>query len=425
MPGGIFNEPLMRGWTESNAGMDLGGPRNAFLDGVAPVDADRGGRLLERAIAGHETFDASAALARMTYVDDELAPGYVGRSLSPLAYKAGIEASGVPIYVRVGWMDAATAYGALARYATFSNPQELVLGPWGHAGWTFYDPYIAGAAGIAELDAAQSAEVIAFFDRRLKGAAPLAAAPSRAAAPSGAAKSIRYYVFGSGEWRAADSWPAAVGKPERLYLREGGELAAEPPRGSSGFDSYRVDFAASTGASNRWHTNFGGGRVRYPDRAGEDARLLTYTGSPLERDLEIVGSPVATLEVSSSESDGAVYVYLEDLAPDGSSTYVTEGQLRALHRRVAPPELGLEALGPRHSLERADGEELKPGEIVRLEIALQPTAVVIRAGHRPRLAIAGHDASTFHRYPETGTPELLVYRDRAKNSFIEVPARQP
>jgi uncharacterized protein len=416
MPGGIFNEPLMRGWTESNADMDSGGPRNAFLDGVAPVDGDRGGKLLARALAGHETFDASAALSRMTYVDDELAPGYVGRSLSPLAYKASIEASGVPLYVRVGWMDSATAYGALERFQSFSNPQELVLGPWGHAGWTFYDPYIESGAGIAELDSAQSAEVIAFFDRRMK-----AAAPSGAAARP--AKKLRYYVFGSGEWRQTDTWSAPGGRTERLYLREGGALSPEPPSGSSGSDAYKVDFSASTGPSNRWHTNFGGGRVRYADRASEDARLLTYAGEALERDIEIVGSPVATLEVSSSEGDGAFYAYLEDLAPDGSSTYITEGQLRALHRRVAPPEAGLEALGPRHSLERADGQDLKPGEIAEIRIAMQPTAVVIRAGHRLRLAIAGHDASTFHRYPEAGDPELRVYRNGADRSFIEVPAR--
>jgi uncharacterized protein len=102
---------------------------------------------------------------------------------------------------------------------------------------------------------------------------------------------------------------------------------------------------------------------------------------------------------------------------------VTEGQLRALHRRVAPPEPGFEALGPRHSLERADGQELKPGELAELRIAMQPTAVVIRAGHRLRLAIAGHDASTFHRIPETGDPEIRVYRNGADRSFIEVPAR--
>jgi uncharacterized protein len=416
MPGGIFSEGLLSGWSSSNASMDSGGARNAFVDGIAPVDGDRGGELLERAIAGHRTLDISGALARMTYVDDELAPGYDGPSLSPRSLEDRIEASLVPLYVRVGWMDAATAYGALERFLTFSNPQELVIGPWGHAGWTFYDPYIERKSGVAELDAAQSDEAIAFFDKRLKAAAP-------ASGFGAAAKKIRYYVFGSGEWRETETWPAPGGRPERLYFGSGGALLGRPPADASGSDAYRVDFAASTGSRNRWSTNFGGGRIDYPDRAAEDARLLTYTSEPLSRGMEIVGSPVATLSVSSSESDGAFYVYLEDVAPDGSSTYVTEGQLRALHRRVAPPAPGLEGLGPRHSLRRADGEGLKPGEIVELRIALQPTAVLIRAGHRIRVAVAGHDSSTFVRLPATGEPVIRVYRSADRPSLIELPTR--
>jgi uncharacterized protein len=412
MPGGVFSESLLRGWSSSNASMDSGGARNAFVDGVAPVDGDRGGALLERAIAGHRTLDISEALARATYVDDELAPGYDGPSLSPRACEDRIEASGVPLYVRVGWMDAATAYGALERFLTFSNPQELVIGPWGHAGWTFYDPYIERESGVAELDAAQSDEAIAFFDRHLKEGAP---------AP--AARKIRYYVFGSGEWKETDTWPAPGGRPERLYFGSGGALLSRPPAGASGSDAYRVDFSASTGSRNRWRTNFGGGRIDYPDRAAEDARLLTYASEPLSRDMEIVGSPVATLSVSSSESDGAFYVYLEDVAPDGSSTYISEGQLRALQRRVEPAAPGLEGLGPRHSLRRADGEALRPGEIVEMRIALQPTAVLIREGHRIRVAVAGHDASNFVRLPAAGDPVIQVYRNAGRRSLIELPTR--
>jgi len=36
----------------------------------------------------------------------------------------------------------------------------------------------------------------------------------------------------------------------------------------------------------------------------------------------------------------------------------------------------------------------------RTEMALYATSVRVEAGHRLRIAIASHDASTFARYPE-------------------------
>jgi hypothetical protein len=40
-----------------------------------------------------------------------------------------IEATGVPMLVRAGWMDAGFAAGALRRFATFANQQEVEIGP--------------------------------------------------------------------------------------------------------------------------------------------------------------------------------------------------------------------------------------------------------------------------------------------------------
>ena len=41
--------------------------------------------------------------------------------------------------IRAGWLDAAFAAGALRRFATFSNHQEVEIGPWGHGGGSFAD----------------------------------------------------------------------------------------------------------------------------------------------------------------------------------------------------------------------------------------------------------------------------------------------
>jgi hypothetical protein len=47
--------------------------------------------------------------------------------------------------------------------------------------------------------------------------------------------------------------------------------------------------------------------------------------------------------------------------------------------------------------------------------------VLIRRGHRIRLAIAGADKDTFRRLPESGDPVLTVGRSRTHASYVELP----
>jgi len=119
--------------------------------------------------------------------------------------------------------------------------------------------------------------------------------------------------------------------------------------------------------------------------------------------------------------DGAFHVYLEDVAPDGRVTYVTEGILRAIHRQVSDEEPLYAVLGPYHSFERADAAPLVPGEVAEIRFNLYATSVLVREGHRIRIAVAGHDASPFARYPAEGTPVLSVQRNNIYPSHVELP----
>ena len=178
---------------------------------------------------------------------------------------------------------------------------------------------------------------------------------------------------------------------------------------------------ASSGDTTRWHTNLTGDDVYYPDRAEEDARLLTYTGAPLDAVVRITGTPVVSLHLASTEADGALHVYLEDVAPDGRVTYMTEGILRLIHGVSDDTDLPYEHPGPPRTFRRAEAVPLTPGEVVRVEMPLYATSVRLEAGHRLRIAIAGHDASTFARYPEEGEPVLTVVHSPASPSFLELP----
>jgi hypothetical protein len=49
------------------------------------------------------------------------------------------------------------------------------------------------------------------------------------------------------------------------------------------------------------------------------------------------------------------------------------------------------------------------------------TSVRLESGHRLRIAIAGHDASTFASYPADGASVLTVAYSPARASFLELP----
>lgn len=422
MPGGVFNRKFTETWNAGNQGLDANDiceleGADGFgcwwlklaVPGVKNVDADSNGALLNDAVAGHQTLDLAATLATVDYRDDPVTQGITIGDISPYSRLAAIEAAEVPMLVRAGWLDAATADGALSRYMTSDMAQELVIGAWSHGGeddvdpfqprWTFPDPTFDD----------QFSELVTFFDRHLGGAV---------ASPG--ANSIRYYTMNEGRWRTTATWPPSEMTAQRWYLGPDQSLTDSPPI-TAGEDSYTVDDSTTSGETTRWDTNVTGGDVYYPDRAEEDTRLLTYTGEPLESDLRITGTPVVSLHLSSTHADGALHVYLEDVAPDGRVTYLTEGVLRLIHSSSNESGEPYQQSGPPRTFLRADSVPLTPGEMAVVEMPLYATSVRVEAGHRLRIAIAGADASAFARYPETGDPVLTVARSAMSPSFLELP----
>ena len=236
---------------------------------------------------------------------------------------------------------------------------------------------------------------------------------------------IRYYTMGEAKWHTTNAWPPKGSVNERLFFARRNTLTPSAPTASEpqGADTYIVDFTASSGTQTRWHTQLGGGDVVYPDRAPEDLKLLTYTTAPLAADLEITGSPVLSLEMSSTTSDGAIHAYLEDVAPTGRVTYLDEGIFRIIHRKEVHDltSLPYQPLGPAHSFLRLDAAPMKPGEVATVRFSLFPTSVVVRKGHSIRIALGGADASLFQRYPATGMPTWTIYRETGLFSFLDLP----
>ena len=423
-PGGVFNEHFISQWREANAIRDRGqhcpddqrfSPNCLLLKllvgPLKPVDSDEGGQQLEQILAERNNpFDVYKAVQGVTYREDELAAGLIAADISPFGLRQKIESAGIPMFIQMSWHDAASVKGTLSRYMTFSNPQQVIIGPWSHGGDEHTDPFLDVETAVEPTEAEQLQAVIQFFDNYLKG---------EATAPL--ASSITYYTLGTGTWQTTSTWPPPGVTEQKWYFGENGALVSEPPTGTAGADEYVVDFTASTGEATRWHTSLGGDVV-YPDRREEDEKLLTYTSAPLTADLQITGHPIVNLHVASTATDGAFFVYLEDVAPDGRVTYITEGILRALHRQVSEATPPFVQFGPYHSFSAVDGQLLTPGAVTEISFNLIPTSVVIKAGHQIRVAIAGHDASVFEPVAQDQAPIMTVYRNEIYPSGIILPA---
>ena len=213
---------------------------------------------------------------------------------------------------------------------------------------------------------------------------------------------LTFGTLGTDRWQTVGSWPPAGAEVQTWYLASPGRLAREPAPAIN--ERHVTDPVASTGPVNRWLAVDLGRGAGYADRQEADKALLTFTSGPLAGDLHIVGFPIVSFRLATSGSDGSVYVYLEEVAPDGEVTYVTEGCLRFVHRATTGPAEP-SWLGVPRSFARADGLAVVPGADLDLVVELLPVAALVRGGHRIRVALGGHDASCFERY---GPPDEIL-----------------
>lgn len=414
-PGGIYLKEFVEGWSAMTRKLDYNivparnSLRGLLTRGVKPVDGDPGRNLLQQALEEHKANIHVATFARHILCRDDRHSdtGISMEDFSVHTMQEAIERSGAAIYGWGSWFDGTTADTVIRRYLTFSNPQIAVIGPWNHGATQHASPYAPGAANVVE----HWNEYLRFFDHYLKdsGSAP--------------EKMLTYYTVGEEKWKQTPDWPPAGVISQRWYFAEGGVLSSEAPATANGEDIYTVDFDVTTGSTNRWSTEMSGGPVLYPDRSEEDKRLLTYTSQPLEQNLEITGYPIITLYLTSTASEGTIFAYLEDVTPEGHVLYLVEGLLHTSHRKISanPP---YKQLTPYHSFKRADLQSLVPGEMTEITFGLMPISVLIRKGHRIRIAIAGADKSYFPRVPASGTPELTIARNNIHASCIDLPIMQ-
>jgi uncharacterized protein len=145
---------------------------------------------------------------------------------------------------------------------------------------------------------------------------------------------------------------------------------------------------------------------------------ITFTGDPLESEVEVTGPSAAKLFVSSSTTDADLFVVLRAFDADGEEvtfqgaidphTPVAQGWLRASHRKLDPALS--EPYRPYHSHDEM--QPLEPGEVYELDVEIWPTSLVLPAGYRLALTIRGTD----YEYPKAGGDRLTTFRNELRGS---------
>jgi len=430
-PGGLGSSEFVRIWGGMVKAMDAdnfaavmsmdSGKKLSFLETIylrshirglqRPRGKDRA--IFKQALEDHRlTPDVEDIVRRMEFKDssltEDLSPGF--EDVSVYEYRDKIEKAQVNTNTRAGWMDAGVAEGALEKFLTLNTPQKVVLLPAGHPQNEFVNPFGENSPEYPGGNELGKDDFFEYFDRHLKGTGE-----------DKERRRIIYFTYVANNWRETAVWPPEGIVNETWYLAPEHGLALTPASDTQGSDSYAVDFTATTGLENRWMSQMGN-PVYYGDRRDEDKKLLTYTSAPLDDDLELTGSPTVTLYTASTHEDGAFYAYLEDVGPEGRVSYLTEGMLRAIHRKTADPATApYIPLGVYHTFKKADAMPLVPGETAEITITLFPISTVFKKGHAIRIAIAGHDDALKDRYPKEGVPVLTIQRNSVYPSQVELP----
>jgi uncharacterized protein len=351
----------------------------------------------------------------------------------------------VPVLHVTGW------YDSWARQVTMNfealgkakrSPQRLVIGPWVHGSQG------SSVAGEVAFTKEAAIDLLGFrlrwYDRWLKGTS------------NGVDDDppVLLYIMGTGDdgrwasgriqhggyWRAEREWPLARTTPATFYLQADGTLSQQPPHEAASHTMFTFDpkhpvpTIGGNVSSNQGLVMSGG----YDQRSRDDTHaalerlplserrdVLVFRTAPLETDVEVTGTVLVKLWISSSAPDTDFTAKLIDeipMNPDfplGFDLNLGDSILRARYREGLDHQAAF----------------LSPGDIVPITITLYPTANVFKKGHRIRVDVSSSNYPRFDVNPNTSDPlgdyrrmvtaDNTIYHEAGHASQVILPVIPP
>ena len=306
----------------------------------------------------------------------------------------------VPTLVVGGWWDQEDIFGPQAAYRTLERADtgrftHIVLGPWYHGGW--------------ERTAGDSLGPLAFGSRTAEWFRDRIERPWFAwylhGAGTGRFPEAWAFETGANQWRTFDAWPPPTAVERKLYLREGGRLAFEPPpAGTPAFDSWISDpahpvpYAPRPDDGNGWRTWLERDQRFVDDRP--DVR--TWTSAPLTEDLTIAGDVTARLHASTTGTDADWVVKLIDVYPDSVAENPEMGGYELI--------VNADIMRGRYWKGFDKATPLPAGAVTPFTVDLHQQLYRFRKGHRLMVQVQSTWFPLYDRNPQTFVPNIFQAR---------------
>ncbi|HKD70548.1 MAG TPA: CocE/NonD family hydrolase, partial [Candidatus Acidoferrum sp.] len=293
------------------------------------------------------------------------------------------------VYAIGGWADAYS--NAIPRLlAGLRAPRKGLIGPWAHL--YPHDGVPGPAIGFLQ-------EALRWWNHWLKGTdTGVMAEPMLRVWMQESVPPKPFYKQRPGRWVAETQWPSPRITVKRYWL-DVSRLSSAPTAKA------QLDFRSpqTTGLGAGEWCGFGAPGEAPLDQRGDDGCSLTFESEPVRERIEILGPPVATLEVSVDQPVAFIAVRLNDVAPGGASTRVTYGLLNLTHRDS-------------HEHPRP----LEPGTRYLIKVTLNDVAYAFPPRHKLRLAM-----STGYWPIAWPAPRPVTVSFFTGQSFLDLPVRPP
>jgi putative CocE/NonD family hydrolase len=230
----------------------------------------------------------------------------------------------------------------------------------------------------------------------------------------------------TGRWRESPTWPPPTTRYQRWYLHDTpsgtssaldeGTLSPNALPDSAPAASYTYPVLSPGTASDLRQ----GGAAPLEAELGDRGGAVTWTSAPMKAALRLAGPITLTLHASTTAVDTDFVVRLLDVAPDGTTTDITNGWLKAAHRALDPTRtltVAGQVVRPWHP--HVDPQPVTPGQVERYDVEVLPTAVEIAAGHRLRLFLSAQEPPWFLQ--EIPPSVTSVHQDALRPSSVLLP----
>lgn len=235
-----------------------------------------------------------------------------------------------------------------------------------------------------------------------------------------------------GAWTSGDSFPRRGVSTQQVFLTSTPSTTANhahfdgslEPAATQYFSSHSVRPNLYSVASRDTSQVTAGATIALGKAFSVDARTqerggLSFTTAPMPEAVSISGSMNLHLNVETTGHEGIWAVTVNDVAPDGRSTVLTNGALtvsnRALDESKSTYDTNGNLIAAHHFLTREAKLPVPADRPVEIDVDVVPTDAIIEAGHRLRVDVY---AASIPRYL-TVVPDLIKARGRHQRLVLD------